>query len=448
MSLSESVGPQVIPELKSQVEKILAAAKQQGASACEVAVSVQQGLSTSVRQREVETVEFNRDQGFSITVYKGQQKGSASTTVVGDDAIAKTVAAALAIAKYASPDEFSGLADKELMATDFPDLDLWHPWDLTPAQAIEMALECEAAAFDADPRITNADGSSVNSDVGCTVYGNSHGLVAGHAGTRHSISCVMIAEAEGQMQRDYWYDYGRRADLLNDAASIGRRAAQRTVSRLGARSVPTCDVPVLFAAELAGGLFGSLLGAIAGGNQYRNSSFLVGALGQKLFPEWFSLDERPLLQGGLASSAFDGDGLATYAKHFIADGELVNYMLSTYSGRKLGMPSTANSGGARNVFVTHGNDDQAALLKKMDRGLLVTELMGQGLNMVTGDYSRGAGGYWVENGEIQFPVQEVTIAGNMRDMFQQIVAIGNDLDRRGSVCTGSVLIERMKVAGS
>ncbi|NLJ12202.1 MAG: metalloprotease PmbA [Gammaproteobacteria bacterium] len=448
MSLSESVGPQVIPELKSQVEKILAAAKQQGASACEVAVSVQQGLSTSVRQREVETVEFNRDQGFSITVYKGQQKGSASTTVAGDDAIAKTVAAALAIAKYASPDEFSGLADKELMATDFPDLDLWHPRDLTPAQAIEMALECEAAAFDADPRITNADGSSVNSDVGCTVYGNSHGLVAGHAGTRHSISCVMIAEAEGQMQRDYWYDYGRRADLLNDAASIGRRAAQRTVSRLGARSVPTCDVPVLFAAELAGGLFGSLLGAIAGGNQYRNSSFLVGALGQKLFPEWFSLDERPLLQGGLASSAFDGDGLATYAKHFIADGELVNYMLSTYSGRKLGMPSTANSGGARNVFVTHGNDDQAALLKKMDRGLLVTELMGQGLNMVTGDYSRGAGGYWVENGEIQFPVQEVTIAGNMRDMFQQIVAIGNDLDRRGSVCTGSVLIERMKVAGS
>ena len=448
MSLSESVGPQVIPELKSQVEKILAAAKQQGASACEVAVSVQQGLSTSVRQREVETVEFNRDQGFSITVYKGQQKGSASTTVAGDDAIAKTVAAALAIAKYASADEFSGLADKELMATDFPDLDLWHPRDLTPAQAIEMALECEAAAFDADPRITNADGSSVNSDVGCTVYGNSHGLVAGHAGTRHSISCVMIAEAEGQMQRDYWYDYGRRADLLNDAASIGRRAAQRTVSRLGARSVPTCDVPVLFAAELAGGLFGSLLGAIAGGNQYRNSSFLVGALGQKLFPEWFSLDERPLLQGGLASSAFDGDGLATYAKHFIADGELVNYMLSTYSGRKLGMPSTANSGGARNVFVTHGNDDQAALLKKMDRGLLVTELMGQGLNMVTGDYSRGAGGYWVENGEIQFPVQEVTIAGNMRDMFQQIVAIGNDLDRRGSVCTGSVLIERMKVAGS
>lgn len=448
MSLSESVGPQVIPELKSQVEKILAAAKQQGASACEVAVSVQQGLSTSVRQREVETVEFNRDQGFSITVYKGQQKGSASTTVAGDDAIAKTVAAALAIAKYASPDEFSGLADKELMATDFPDLDLWHPRDLTPAQAIEMALECEAAAFDADPRITNADGSSVNSDVGCTVYGNSHGLVAGHAGTRHSISCVMIAEAEGQMQRDYWYDYGRRADLLNDAASIGRRAAQRTVSRLGARSVPTCDVPVLFAAELAGGLFGSLLGAIAGGNQYRNSSFLVGALGQKLFPEWFSLDERPLLQGGLASSAFDGDGLATYAKHFIAEGELVNYMLSTYSGRKLGMPSTANSGGARNVFVTHGNDDQAALLKKMDRGLLVTELMGQGLNMVTGDYSRGAGGYWVENGEIQFPVQEVTIAGNMRDMFQQIVAIGNDLDRRGSVCTGSVLIERMKVAGS
>lgn len=448
MSVIESVGPQAIPELKKQVEKILAAAKQQGATACEVAVSVQQGLATSVRQREVETVEFNRDQGFSITVYQGQQKGSASTTVTGDEAIQKTAAAALAIAQHASPDEYAGLADKELMAQEFPDLDIWHPWDLNPAQAIEMALECEAAAFATDPRISNADGSSVNTDVGCTVYGNSHGMLAGQAGSRHSISCVMIAEADGQMQRDYWYDYGRRADLLADAASIGRIAAERTVSRLGARSVPTCDVPVVFAAELAGGLFGSLLGAIAGGNQYRNASFLVGALGETLFPAWFTLDERPLLKGGLSSSAFDGDGLATYAKPFIEDGVLVNYMLSTYSGRKLGRPSTANAGGARNVFVTHGEDDQAALLKKMDRGLLVTELMGQGLNMVTGDYSRGAGGYWVENGEIQFPVHEVTIAGNLRDMFQNIVAIGSDLDRRGSICTGSVLIERMKVAGS
>jgi PmbA protein len=334
------------------------------------------------------------------------------------------------------------------MAREFPDLDLWHPWDISPAQAIELALECEAAAFAADSRISNADGTSVNSDIGCTVYGNSHGLIAGHAGTRHSIGCSMIAEIDGQMQRDYWYDYGRRADRLTDAATIGRIAAERTISRLGARSIPTCDVPVIFAAELAGSLFGSLLGAIAGGNQYRNSSFLVGALGQTLFPEWLTLDERPLLPGGLASSAFDGDGLATYAKSFIENGVLTNYMLSTYSGRKLGMPSTANAGGARNVFVTHGDDNQAALLKKMGRGLLVTELMGQGLNMVTGDYSRGAGGFWVENGEIQFPVQEVTIAGNMRDMFAQIVAVGNDLDRRGSVCTGSVLIERMKVAGS
>ncbi|MDY7218270.1 metalloprotease PmbA [Denitrificimonas sp. JX-1] len=448
MSLIESVGPQALPELKKQVEKILASAKKQGASACEVAVSVQQGLGTSVRQREVETVEFNRDQGFSITVYHGQQKGSASTTATGDVAIEKTVAAALAIAKYASPDEFAGLADKELMATEFPDLDVWHPWDLSPAQAIEMALECEAAAFAVDSRISNSDGASVNSDIGCTIYGNSHGLIAGYAGTRHSLSCMVIAKEGDQMQRDYWYDYGRRADLLMDAASVGRIAAERTISRLGARSIPTCDVPVLFAAELAGGLFGSLLGAISGGNQYRQSSFLVGALGEDLFPTWLTLDERPLLKGGLASSAFDGDGLATYAKPFIEQGKLVNYMLSTYSGRKLGMPSTANSGGARNVFVTHGDDDQAALLKKMDRGLLVTELMGQGLNMVTGDYSRGAGGYWVENGEIQFPVQEVTIAGNMRDMFRQIVAIGNDVDRRGSVQTGSVLIERMTVAGS
>ena len=270
MSVSASVGPQSLPELKAQVEKILAVAKQQGASACEVAVSVQQGLETSVRQGEVETVEFNRDQGFSITVYHGQQKGSASTTVTGDQAVQDTVAAALAIAKHASPDEFAGLADKELMATEFPELDLYHAWDISPAEAIELALECEAAAFATDSRISNADGTSVNSDVGCTVYGNSHGLIAGHAGSRHSIGCVMIAEADGQMQRDYWYDYGRRADQLTAAATIGRIAAERTVSRLGARSVPTCDVPVLFAPELAGGLFGSLLGAIAGGNQYRN----------------------------------------------------------------------------------------------------------------------------------------------------------------------------------
>jgi len=448
MSAAQSVGPQALPALQEQVEQILAEAKRQGASACEVAVSLEQGLSTSVRQREVETVEFNRDQGFGITLYSGQRKGSESTSASGPEAIRETVAAALAIAKHTSEDESSGLADKALMAKDLKDFDLFHAWDITPEQAIEQALICEAAAFDADPRIKNADGTTLSTHQGCRVYGNSHGFIGGYASTRHSLSCVMIAEADGQMQRDYWYDVSRQGELLANPVSIGQRAAQRAASRLGARPVPTCEVPVLFSAELAGGLFGSFLGAISGGNLYRKSSFLEGAIGQKLFPEWLTIDERPHLMRAMGSSAFDGDGLATYAKPFVEKGELVSYVLGTYAGRKLGLPSTANSGGVHNLFVTHGDEDQAALLRRMGRGLLVTELMGSGLNMVTGDYSRGAAGFWVENGEIQFAVQEVTIAGNMRDMFKQIVAVGNDLELRSNIRTGSVLIERMTVAGS
>lgn len=448
MNAAQSVGPQALPALQEQVEQIIDEARRQGASACEVAVSLEQGLSTSVRQREVETVEFNRDQGFGITLYVGQRKGSASTSASGADAIRETVAAALAIAKHTSEDESSGLADAALMARDLPDFDLYHAWDISPEQAIEKALLCEAAAFDADPRIKNADGTSLNTHQGCRVYGNSHGFIGGYASTRHSLSCVMIAEGDGQMQRDYWYDVNRQGPLLADPVSIGQRAAQRAASRLGARPVPTCEVPVLFSAELAGGLFGHFLGAVSGGNLYRKSSFLEGALGEQLFPQWLTLDERPHLLRAMGSAAFDGDGLATYAKPFVENGRLVSYILSTYSGRKLGMPSTANSGGVHNLFVTHGDEDQAALLRRMGRGLLVTELMGHGLNMVTGDYSRGAAGFWVENGEIQFPVQEVTIAGNMRDMFRQIVAVGNDLELRSNIRTGSVLIEKMTVAGS
>lgn len=448
MSASESVGPQALPALQQQVEQIVAEAKRQGATACEVAVSLEQGLSTTVRQREVETVEFNRDQGFGITLYVGHRKGSASTSASGPDAIRETVAAALAIAKHTSEDESSGLADAALMARDQPDFDLFHPWDITPEQSIERALICEAAAFDADSRIKNADGTTLNVHQGCRVYGNSHGFIGGYASTRHSLSCVMIAEGEGQMQRDYWYDVNRRGELLMDAKLIGQKAAERAASRLGARPVPTCEVPVLFSAELAGGLFGSFMGAISGGNLYRKSSFLEGAMGQRLFPEWMTIDERPHLVGAMGSSAFDGDGLATYAKPFVENGDLVSYILSTYSGRKLGLPSTANAGGVHNLFVSHGTEDQAALIRRMGRGLLVTELMGSGLNMVTGDYSRGAAGFWVENGEIQFPVQEVTIAGNMRDMFKQIVAVGSDLELRSNIRTGSVLIEKMMVAGS
>jgi PmbA protein len=448
MNAPQSVGPQALPVLQEQVQQIIDEAKRQGASACEVAVSLEQGLSTSVRQREVETVEFNRDQGFGITLYVGQRKGSASTSASGPQAIRETVAAALAIAKHTSEDESSGLADAALMARELPDFDLYHAWDISPEQAIEKALACEAAAFDAEPLIKNADGTTLNTHQGCRVYGNSHGFIGGYASTRHSLSCVMIAEANGQMQRDYWYDVNRQGELLADAASIGKRAAQRAASRLGARPVPTCEVPVLFSAELAGGLFGHFLAAISGGNLYRKSSFLEGTMGERLFPEWLTLDERPHLMRAMGSAAFDGDGLATYAKPFVENGELVSYVLSTYSGRKLGLPSTANSGGVHNLFVTHGDEDQKALLRRMSRGLLVTELMGHGLNMVTGDYSRGAAGFWVENGEIQFPVQEVTIAGNMRDMFKQIVAVGNDLELRSNIRTGSVLIERMTVAGS
>ena len=448
MSEVQVIGPQALPALQQQVEAVLAEAARQGASACEVAVSLGQGLSASVRQGEVETVEFNRDQGFGITLYVGQRKGSASTSATGEAAIRETVAAALAIARHASEDESAGLADAALMARELPELDLYLPCTISPEQAIELALESEAAAFASDARIKNADGSSLNTHQGCRVYGNSQGFVGGYASTRHSLSCVMIAEDGGQMQRDYWYDVSRQGELLADPASIGRRAAERAVSRLGSRPVPTCEVPVLFAAELAGGLFGHFLAAISGGNLYRHSSFLEGALGEQLFPSWLTLDERPHLPRGLGSASFDGDGLATYAKPFVAGGELVSYVLGTYSGRKLGMPSTANSGGVHNLFVSHGSEDQQALLKRMGRGLLVTELMGQGLNLVTGDYSRGAAGFWVENGEIQFPVQEVTIAGNLRDMFKQIVAVGSDLELRSNIRSGSVLIERMTVAGS
>ena len=448
MSALEHVGPEALPTLQEQVEQIIAEARRQGASACEVAVSLEQGLSTTVRQREVETVEFNRDQGFGITLYVGQRKGSASTSASGAEAIRETVAAALAIAEHASEDAFSGLAEAGLMAREMADLDLYHPWNLTPEQSVELALECEAAAFAADSRISNADGTSLSTHRGCRVYGNSHGFVGSYASTRHSLSCVMIAERDGQMQRDYWYDVNRQGTALASAASIGQRAAQRTVSRLGARPVPTCEVPVLFSAELAGGLFGHFLAAISGGNLYRKSSFLEGSLGQQLFPQWLSLNEHPHIPRGLASAAFDGDGLATYAKPFVEQGQLVSYILGTYSGRKLGMPSTANAGGVHNLLVTHGAEDQRALLRRMGRGLLVTELMGQGLNLVTGDYSRGAAGFWVENGEIQYPVQEVTIAGNLREMFRQIVAVGNDLELRSNIRSGSVLLERMMVAGS
>lgn len=447
MTQATGVGPHDLKGLRDKVQQILDEAKRQGATASEVSVSVEQGLSVSVRQGEVETVEFNRDQGFGITLYVGQRKGSASTTSSGDDAIHEAVAAALAIAQHASEDPYAGLADPDQMADQLPELDLFHPWAITPEQAVEKTLRCEEAAFAADARIRNADGTSLNTHQGCRAYGNSHGFIGGYASTRHSLSCVMIAEEHGQMQRDYYYDVQRVSEALLDPITIGQRAAARAVGRLGARSVPTCTVPVLFAPDVAAGLLGHFLSAISGGTLYRKASYLEGALGEQVFPDWFCLDEHPHVLRALGSAAFDGDGLATYAKPFVEQGRLVSYILGVYSGRKLGLPSTANAGGVHNVQVTHGTESQADLIRQMGRGLLVTELMGQGLNLVTGDYSRGAGGFWVEHGVIQFPVQEVTIAGNLRDMFRSLVAIGGDLEHRSNIRTGSMLIEQMTVAG-
>jgi len=442
------IHPQDLPQLEAQVGEIIAEARRQGASACEVSVGLSEGLSVSVREGEVETVEFNRDQGFSITLYCGKQKGAASTSQAGSSAIRETVAAALAIARHTSEDDCAGLAEAGLMAKELPDLDLWHPWNISAEQAIDRALACEASAFAADRRIRKGDGASVDSWRGLHVYGNSHGFTGSIAATRHSASCVMIAGSGEQMQRDYWYDSGRIGTQLATPEHIGRQAALRAARRLGARPVPTAQVPVLFAAELAGSLFRHFTAAVSGGNLYRHSSFLQGSLGQKLFPDWLSIDERPHIPQALGSAAFDNDGLATFDKALVRDGVLQSYLLGTYSGRKLGMPSTANAGGAHNLFVSHGEDDQAALIKRMQRGLLVTELMGGGVNLVSGDYSRGAAGFWVENGEIAFPVQEVTIAAHLRDMFGHIVAIGSDVEKRGTLFCGSVLMEQMTVAGS
>lgn len=448
MSTENSVGPKTIPLLEEQVQKILLEAKKQGATACEVSVSTSQSLAVTVRQQEVETVEFNRDQGFGITVYSGKRKGSASTTVTDVNAIHETVAAALEIAKHTSEDEYAGLADAELMAKDLPDLELFSAWNITPTQAIEKLLACEAAAFDTDKRITNADGTSLNTWQGCRVYGNSHGFIGGYTSTSHSMSCIMIGEDKGQMQRDYWYDVNLVGEKLASPVSIGQEAAQRTLGRLGARSIATCEVPVIFSTDVAASLFGHLLGAISGSSIYRKSSFLEGAVGKQLFPNWLNIEEKPRLKATLNSASFDGDGLATYDKSIITQGQLMTYLLGVYSGRKLGLPSTANASGCHNVFVSHGQSGLTGLLKKMDRGLLITELMGSGVNLVTGDYSRGAAGFWVENGEIQYPVQEITVAGNLKDMFSQIIDIGSDVDARRNIKTGSILIEKMAIAGA
>lgn len=436
-----------IERLKNIVQTLLDEAKRQGATAAEAGLSQENGLSVTARMGEVETIEHHCDQGLGVTVFFGQRKGSASSTDLSPEAIKETVSAACSIARYTSADEFAGLPDKALLATEFPDLDLNHPWALSADDAIALAVECESAALSYHPDIVNSEGASVNTHQGIRVLGNSLGFLQGRLSTRHSISCSVVAQRGESMQRDYWYSVSRQSGGLEAAGEIGTKAAERTIKRLEARRLSTRQCPVLYSAEMASGLLGALIGAVSGGSLYRKSTFLLDALDTQIFPDFIHIHEQPLLRGGLGSSAYDGEGVATQTRDIVKDGFLRGYVLDTYSARKLGMQTTGNAGGVHNLTITPGLDDFQGMLKLLDTGLLVTECMGQGVNRVNGSYSRGAAGFWVEHGEIQYPVEEITIAGNLKDMFKRIVATGNDVDYRGNIRTGSILIEQMSIAG-
>ena len=433
--------------LQQLAEDVLKHARDKGATACEVDVSEGFGQSVGVRCNEVETIEFNRDKGIGITVYAGQRKGYASTSDFSPQALRETVEAALDIARFTAADDCAGLADAALMAKDYPDLDLYHPWALTVEDAIATALRCEQAAFAASPLVSNSEGASVSTQQAHFVSANSLGFRGGYPTSRHYISCSVIAGEHDAMQRDDWYTTRRSADELDAPANVGRIAAERAVARLGGRKTRTGEFPVLFEAPLAAGLLGSLVHAASGGALYRKSSFLVDQLGKRVMPEFVNISERPHIRRGLGSSAFDSDGVATRDREIVTGGILQGYFLSAYTARKLGMQTTGNAGGSHNLIIEPDQHDLVGLLKLMGRGLLVTELLGHGINYVTGDYSRGAAGYWVENGVIAYPVEEITIAGNLKAMLAGIVAVGNDVQVRGSKQTGSILVDRMTVAG-
>lgn len=435
-----------IKKLEATIQETLDEAKKQGASSATAGLSVDTGLSVNVRLGEVDTIEHHTSQGLGLTVYFGQKKGSASSTDLSISSIKEAVSAACSIARYTSEDKYSGLPDADRLATEFKDLDLYHPWQLDVDDAVELAISCEDSAREFD-EISNSEGASVDSFSGLHVFGNSLGFLQGYATTRHSISCSVLGERDGNMERDYWYSVARNQKNIEDAAFIGKKAAERTIKRLGAQHLSTRKAPVLYSAEIAGSLIGSLLGAISGSSLYRKSSFLLDSLDTQLFPEFMNIYEQPHLLGALGSAMYDAEGVTTQAHDIIKEGVLKTYLLSSYAARKLGMESTGHAGGVHNLCVKSGEQDFAQLLKAMNTGLLVTELMGQGVNPVTGDYSRGASGFWVENGIIQYPVEEITIAGNLKDMFQHIVAVGNDIDYRGNVRIGSVLIEEMAIAG-
>ena len=448
LSVSNSRFSYPLSTLQQIARDILMHARQGGATACETNVSDGFGQTVTVRQSAVETIEYNRDKGLSVTVYIGQKRGNASTSDFSPQAISDTVAAALSIARYTADDDCAGLADAELLAQDYPQLDLYYPWMLSVEEAIELAKKCEQAAYATDKRITNSEGATISVSESQFIYANSLGFMGGYPLSRHSMSCAMIAEQGDSKQRDYWYSVARGAADLESAESIGQKAGARSAARLGARKIATCEAPILFEAPIASGLIGHFASAISGGSLYRKSSFLLDSIGQQVFASDIQIRELPHIHKGLASSAFDDDGVATVERNVVENGIVQGYFLSSYSARKLGLRTTGNAGGTHNLIMHNAAPmDFDALLKKMGKGLLVTELLGHGVNAVTGDYSRGASGYWVENGEIAYPVEEITIAGNLQEIFQGILAIGNDVVVHGSKQCGSVLIDHMTVAG-
>ncbi len=434
--------------LKQIAEDILKQARANGASAAEAEVSQGFGQNVTVRLGEVETIEYHRDKGLSVTVYFGKQRGSASTSDLSAQAIQDTVKAACSIARYTAADEFSGLPDEALLFKGaLPELDLYHPWSISVEDAIDQARRCEAAALAVDKRINNSEGGSVGTQESSFVYANSLGFINGYPGSRYDISAAVIAEDNDAMQRDYWYSTARDFHDLQSPESIGKRAGERTVARLNAKQIGTMQVPVIFEAPIASSLISSFVSAVSGGSLYRKSSFLLDCMGKQIFSPNVQLRESPFIKKGLGSGAFDNEGVATHERDVIKNGIVQGYFLSSYSARKLGMQTTGNAGGSHNLILQSGDLDFKALLKKMGTGLVVTEMLGSGVNMVTGDYSRGAAGYWVKNGEIQHAVDEITIAGNLKDMFKQIIEIGNDIVVRGAHQCGSILIEKMTVAG-
>jgi PmbA protein len=441
----ESLGPQ---ELESLVRQALEEAQRLGVDQAEVSASHDIGLSVTARLGEVENIEYTNDRGIAVTVYRDLCKGSASTSDISSAAIREAVSKACAFAKYTAEDQYAGLADAEMMCADVPDLQLDHPWSIDAGAAIDLAIACEKSALEFDKRIKNSEGATVSSNRGVHAYSNTHGFIGSFAKTSHSISCAVLGEAGGDMERDYYYSAARDRTELEPVEQIGAKAGRRAVDRLGARKVKTTHAPVLFIPEVARGFIGHAIGAIAGGAQYRRSSFLLDAVGEQIFPEFVRIEERPHIRKAMASAPYDAEGVATYDRDIVTDGILQGYILGSYSARRLGLETTANAGGAQNLIVPGNADNFESLLKEMGTGLIVEELIGHGVNAVTGDYSRGAVGHWVENGEICYPVHEVTIAGNLRDLYLRITAIGNDQDIRGGIRCGSLLVDDMTIAGS